>query len=145
MAAEAKSDTALQQKYATAFINQVTDALYGGMYNKYLIQLYTGIMNNPAKAEQIAFKELANRSTPQTYAWYAWTLYFNNKKEDAYKIFSQYVSGKPLEALELYWMGKMMQGLGKGYNAKQFFTAAYNNKYDLSPAIIKDLEKALEE
>ena len=41
-------------------------------------------------------------------------------------------------------MGKLMQGMNKGYNAQAFFKAAYINKYDLSPAILKDLEKQLE-
>jgi hypothetical protein len=68
-------------------------------------------------------------------------LFSNNKKEEAYKVYEQSVSGKPLEGLELYWMGKMMQGLGKGYNTQQFFKAAWKNHYDLSPAMAEDLEK----
>jgi hypothetical protein len=119
--------------------------MYGNMYNKYLIELYTGILKEPAKAELIAAKELTNRSTPQTYAWYVWSLFCNNKKDDAYINFEKYVSEKPLEGLELYYMGKMMLGLNKGYNAKGFFRAAYQNKYDLSPGKVKDLEKNLGE
>jgi hypothetical protein len=41
-------------------------------------------------------------------------------------------------------MGRMMEGLNKGYNARQFFKAAYKNRYDLSLAKQKDLEKILE-
>jgi hypothetical protein len=41
-------------------------------------------------------------------------------------------------------MGKLMKGLGKGYNAQQFFEAANKNRYDLSPAKIKDLDQNLE-
>src|SRR5438093_12554285 len=115
------------------------------MYNKYLIDLYTGILHDPAKAEAIAKKELENRNTPQTYAWYVWSLFANNKKEEAYNTYEKFVSGKPLEGLELYWMGKLMQGLNKGYNAQQFFKAAEKNKYDLSPNKAKDLEKTLGE
>lgn len=143
-AAEARGDSALQTKYARAFEKQVTDTVYGNMYNKYRIELYTGILHEPAKAEPLALKELSNRNTPQTQAWYTWALFFNGKKEEAYKNFQQFVSGKPLEGLELYWMGKLMQGLNKGYNAKQFFKAAYKNRYDLSPGKVKDLEKELE-
>jgi hypothetical protein len=39
------------------------------MYHKYLVELYTGILNSPAKALAIAEKEIDNRATPQTYAW----------------------------------------------------------------------------
>lgn len=144
-AAEARNDTALQIKYATDFTSIVNDSLYGNMYNKYTIDLYTGILNDPAKAQSIALREIAGRPTPQSYAWYVWALYCNNKKDEAYKVYEDNVSGRPLEGLELYYMGKLMQGFDKGYNAQEYFKAAEKNKYDLSPAKIKDLEKSLEE
>lgn len=142
--AEARRDSSLEKKWAETFLSRATDSAYGNMYNKYLIELYTGILQDPFLAEQIAIKELQNRSTPQTHAWYAWTLFSNHKKEEAYEEFEKNVSGRPLEGLELYWMGKMMQGVGKGYNAQVFYKAAYTNKYDLSPAILEDLEKQME-
>ena len=143
--AEEKNDSILQKKYAEEFASIVSDSLYGNMYNKYTIDLYTGILNDASKAEAIAKKEIEGRPTPQTYAWYVWCLFCNNKKDEAYSMYEKFVSGKPLEGLELYWMGKIMQGLNKGYNAHEFFKAAEKNKYDLSPAKIKDLEKNLEE
>jgi len=139
--AEQRGDSALQFNYAKAFEQKVTDTLYGNMYNKYLVQLYTGILNDPAKAEAIAKNELLNRSTPQTYAWYVWSLLRNNKKDEALAVYEKYVSGKPLEGLELYWMGKLMQALNKGYNAKQFFIEAKKNFYDLNPAVQAELDK----
>jgi hypothetical protein len=141
--AQQRGDSAATAGYAQQFADQATDSVYGNMYNKYLIELYTGILHQPAKAAAIAARELQNRATPQTNAWYAWALFSANQKDAAWKVYQQSVSGKPLEALELYWMGKLMQGLGKGYNAKEFFKAAWNNKYDLSPAMVVDLEKSL--
>lgn len=143
--AQGRGDKALEKKYAEEFISRVTDTVYGKMYNKYVIEIYTGVLNQPAKAEELAKKELTNRATPQTYAWYAYCLFKNNKKDEAYKVFQQYVSGKPLEGIELYYMGVIMKGIGKGYNAGEFFKAANTNKYDLSPDMQKDLEKSLEE
>ena len=143
--ADKRGDNTMQQKYANEFAAIVTTAAYGNMYNKYLLELYTGILNEPAKAVMIAEKELLNRTTPQTYAWYVWALYSNNKTAEAEKIYQQHVSGRPLEGLELYWMGKYMQEQNKGYNAQQFFKAADKNRYDLSPAMVKDLEKELKE
>jgi hypothetical protein len=142
--ADARGDSARQSKYATDFVQKATDPVYGNMYNKYLIELYTGILHDPAAAETLSQKELDNRATPQTYAWRVWSLFENNKKEEAYRLFQQQVSGKPLEGLELYYMGKMMRGLDKGYDALAFFKAADKNKYDLSPGLVKDLEKQLE-
>jgi len=143
--AETRGDTVLQMKYAKEFVQTATDALYGRMYNKYLLQLYTGVLQNPDLAEHLAKDELNNRATPQTYAWYVWALFSNNKKEEAYKFFQQYVSGKPLEGLELYWMGRMMEGLGKKYNAHEFYKAAYKNKYDLDPSMVKYIQEKLKD
>ena len=143
--ADRAGDSVKQKKYAAAFAGKASDPLYGNMYNRYLIEFYTGILQDPARADELSARELTNRATPQTYAWRVWTLFETGKKEEAYSLFQKEVSGKPLEGLELYYMGKMMQGLGKGYNAGEFFKAAYKNEYDLSPWIVKDIEKQFQE
>lgn len=133
-AAAVRHDRLLQERAARAFVREATAPVYGRMYNKYLIQLYTGILAEPACAESLAKDELNNRATPQTYAWYAWALLANHKIDAAYSIFRQYVSGQPLEGLELYWMGRLMERLNKNYNAHAFYTAAGKTRYDLDPA-----------
>lgn len=137
------TDSGLAKACARQFVEQAIQPAYGNMYNKYLIQLYTELLNDPAAALKIAQREIQNRSTSQTYVWLAWCLFKNGKKEEAYSVYEDHVSGKALEALELYWMGKMMKGLGKGYNAEQFFKAAEKNKYDLSLSERKGLEENL--
>ncbi|HZE85644.1 MAG TPA: hypothetical protein VE035_15110, partial [Puia sp.] len=139
--AEATGNSLVQLGYAGGFAEAAASSAYGNMYNKYLIELYSGIIKEPDLAVLVAKRELDNRATPQTYAWYAWALSAAGKKDEAYKVFQEHVSGKPLEGLELYWMGKLMQQLNKGYNATEFFKAAWKNKYDLSPGMVKDLEK----
>ncbi|MEO5946024.1 MAG: hypothetical protein ABIP79_04355 [Chitinophagaceae bacterium] len=142
--AEFRGDSLLQQQYAAEFITSATAKAYGNMYNKYLIDLYTTVTNEPAKAILLAEKELTSRATPQTYAWYVWSLYSNNEKEKAYTYFKSYVSAQPLEGLELYFMGRMMEGLHKKYNATEFYKVAWKNRYDLSPSKQKYLEETLE-
>ena len=145
LVAQHKKDSVAEKKYARQYESIVTDSIYGKMYTKYLIQLYTQILNNPAKAEILAKAELTNRATPQTYSWYVYSLLANNKIKEANTIYKKYVSGKPLEALELYYMGKLMEANKKGYNASQFYKAANDNYYDLSPTIARDLESKLNE
>ena len=142
--AQTREDSTEEKRWARLFESEASEPVYGNMYNKYMIELYTGILGNPARAEQISLHELENRATAQTYAWYAWSLFSNNKKKEALEQFEKNVSGRPLEGLELYWMGKLMQGMNKGYNAQAFFKAAYINKYDLSPAILRDLKKQMD-
>ena len=145
LVAQQKQNKVEELKYAKQFEAVVTDSIYGNMYTKYLIQLYTGSLKNPSKAETLAKKELLNRATPQTYSWYAYSLLANNKLNEANTIYKKYISGKPLEALELYYMGKLMEANKKGYNAKEFFKAANENFYDLSPNFARDLKSKLEE
>lgn len=142
--AQAKHDSINEKKLAETFANVASQPEYGQMYNKYLIEIYTGVLNNPQKAVELAKLETESRPTPQTYAWYAWTLINNNEREKAESVFSQFVSGKPLEGLELYYMAKLMQSFGKKYNEREFFKAAYSNRFDLSPAQVRDLEKNID-
>jgi tetratricopeptide (TPR) repeat protein len=134
------SNTGLAKNYAREFADKVTRPAYGNMYAKYLVSVYTGLLNEPVKAKEIAEKELLNRATPQTYAWLCWALTCNGELERAASIYKQNVSGQPLEPLELFWMGNMMEKFGKRSSANKLFKGAIENKYDLSPAQLKQLE-----
>lgn len=138
---EARGDSMMQKKQAIEFAGIATKPVYGGMYNKYLIEIYTGIINDPAKAVAIAQDEITNRNTPQTNAWLVWALHKNNETTKAAEIYKDRVSGKPLEGLELFWMGQYMLAQDKGFNAKEYFKAAYKNRYDLGPAMQQQLEE----
>ena len=141
--AQQRKNIQQELQFARDFETAVSDVRYGNMYNKYLIQLYTGVLNKPAKAVTIAMAELQNRNTAQTQAWYAWALFANGKTDEAMKVFTQKVSAKPLEALELYWMGEMLQASEKSSMAMKYFYEAAKNKYDLNPAINYNLERLL--
>lgn len=143
--AEKRNDSALMKKYATAFVEIAADPAYGKMYNKYLVYLYAGILKDPAKAESLAEAELQNRNTPQTYAWFAYAQAMNGKLTEANAVYNKYVSGKPLEGMELYYMGKLMRKMGKNYNASQYFALADKNRYDLPAGAFLDLEKEISE
>jgi hypothetical protein len=48
--AEFRMDSITMKKYAEEFATQASNQpLYGNMYNKYLIGLYAGVLNDPAK------------------------------------------------------------------------------------------------
>lgn len=141
--AEQRKDTIQTKKASEAFVNLATEPVYGGMYNKYLIECFTGILHEPGKALELATAELKNRSTPQTYCWYAWSLHCAGKDKEAMDIYTAHISGKPLEALELFWMGNMMEAMHKQYNAQAFYKAAAKNISDLSPAKQAELKAAL--
>lgn len=136
-------DSAMAKQVAAQFAGEVSKPVYGNMYNKYLIDLYTGLLINPPMAKEIAIRELTIRKTPAAYSWYAYTLFKNGENAEAEKVYKNYVSGKPLEGLELYYMGMMQEGVGKNYNAKKYLEAAFKNRYDLDAVKIKNIEAAL--
>lgn len=142
--AEKRGDSVLMKKYASAFAEKASGPAYGNMYNKYLVYLYTGILSDRGKAELLTRNELVDRNTPQTNAWYAYALYRNGKAGEALAVYEKSVSGKPLEGLELYYMGKLMKALDKGYNADRYFDLAGKNRYDLPAGAALDLEKELD-
>ena len=131
----------LEKEYATQFAEIASQPVYGNMYNKYLIQLYDGILNNPKAILEVANNEIKNRNTPQTNSWYAWALYQNNQAALAMQVYKKHVSEQPLEGLELYYMGKLMKAENKSINANAFFKAAYKNRFELAPNYKSDLEK----
>ena len=131
----------LEKEYATQFAEIASQPVYGNMYNKYLIQLYDGVLNNPKAMLEVANNEIKNRNTPQTNSWYAWALYQNNQAALAMQVYKKHVSEQPLEGLELYYMGKLMKAENKSINANAFFKAAYKNRFELAPNYKSDLEK----
>ncbi len=141
--AQQRGNNTQELQFAKKFEAAVQDTRYGNMYNKYLIQLYTGILSSTAKAVSKAAAELRNRNTAQTQAWYAWALFKNGQQQEALHVFEQKVSGKPLETLELYWMGKLLEAAGKKQMAAQYFYEAAKNRYDLFPSANKDLQQLL--
>jgi hypothetical protein len=138
---EARHDSAAEKKYALDFAARVADSGYGNMYNNYLLDLYTGILEDSARGEAIAENETRDRPAPQSFAGYAWALYKDNKEDRAMQVFDADVSGRPLGAIEWYWMGKLLKAMKKGPQAAQFFDSARKKPYRLSPGKLKDLEK----
>lgn len=139
--AQWQHDTVQTVTFARKFAALACDPQYGSMYSKYLIELYAGILHQPGRAEQLAYAELSNRATPQTYTWYAYSLLRNNKAERAYQVFKQQIEGKPVEGIDLYYAGKILKSIGHGLDADKCFDAALQSRYDLSPFMVEDIEK----
>lgn len=139
--AQWRHDTSQAISFAEQFEQSATSLKYENMYCKYLIELYTTVLQQPQKAETLSYTELSNRATPQTYTWYAYALLCNNKKEKAYQVFKEQVAGKPIEGTELYYAGKILKAAGHGFDAGRCFDAALQNRFDLSPFMLEDIRK----
>src|SRR6218665_723357 len=138
--AQWRHDTSQAIAFAKKFEQSATAAKYENMYCKYLIELYATVLRQPEKAEALSYAELGNRATPQTYAWYAYALFCNHKKDMAYQVFKQQIAGKPIEATELYYAGKILKAVGHGFDAAKCFDAALQSRFDLSPFMVEDMQ-----
>jgi tetratricopeptide (TPR) repeat protein len=136
--AEERKDTAQAREYAAFFAEKAGDSVYGNMYNRYLIDVYTGLLHQPQKALALAEKEMQGRATPQTWCWLAWAQHCAGMDATAKETYRLHVSGKPLEAPELYQMGMLMKETGRDGQATAYFKAALQNRYDLSPFKVSD-------
>jgi tetratricopeptide (TPR) repeat protein len=134
------SDSKKATRYAEQFVQEVTDPVYSDMYNKYLVEVYTGILNNPSKALSIANKETSNRPTAQTFTWLASSLLANGQKNAAYNIFKEKVAGHSLEGQESFSICKLLLSLSKNNEAREYLEAAQKNIYELTPAMARELD-----
>lgn len=141
--AQSTGNKANEQKYAKLFSEQASQKMYGNMYNKYLVELYDGVLYNPARMLEIAEKEIKIRSTAQTNSWYAWALFQNNRKTEALAVYKNSVSGRPLEGLELYYVGKLLAANNRNYTSEKYFEAAFKNRFELSPNKKTEVEKRI--
>jgi hypothetical protein len=64
-----------KNKWLHEFIRDIQQPGYGGMYNKYLIQIYGEELKEYGKAIVLAEQELKDRFTPETCDWLAWSYY----------------------------------------------------------------------
>jgi hypothetical protein len=136
-------DSVLARRYAEEFAREASDSSQGNRYGRQLVDLYTGILDNPSKAERIAAAETRNRANPAAFAWYAWSLFRNRKTQLAISVYQKQVSGRHLEALESFWMAKFLRVSGREKEANALFNSAQKNRFSLGPERLKDLENEL--
>jgi tetratricopeptide (TPR) repeat protein len=138
--AGSRQDENMQYKFAKDFAAAADDSIFGNRYNLELIDLYTGILHLPGRAEILAQKETINRPSPQSFAWYSWALFKNNKKDQALQVFQRQITGRSLDGLSAYWIGKLLKSSQQETQAAQFFDSARKMPFNLSPEKRKDLE-----
>jgi len=92
--AKYNNDEAKKQEYLKTFLAKATDARYGRMYNKYVVNIEAEEFKNFPKAKQIAESEIAERPTPSSYFMLAWAYFQNGDTEKSIEIIKQNVEGK---------------------------------------------------
>lgn len=142
--AEFEGDMEEKNKHLHRFITKVSRPGYKTMYNKYLSLIYAEELGHPDIALKIAGEEIMNRPTAQSYDLKAWSLYKQEKYQDALSVAESYVEGETYEPELLYHLGMIFLANGKDERAEKYLQEALESEFELGPSISSKIRQALE-
>jgi tetratricopeptide (TPR) repeat protein len=132
------------RRFEKQFLKIVTAPLYGDMYNKYLIDLFTGSFPDFERARQLAEKETTSRSTPETWSWLAWVLYHQGETEEAWAIMNNHVVDRTFEPEIQYKTAQVMIANGMKEDGKKLLKTCLESTFELGPVTEKNIRLQLE-
>jgi predicted CopG family antitoxin len=142
--AETEGDQDEKRRQINEFVAIVTEPVYGDMYNKYLISIYTEETGEYQKAYAIAERELNNRFTPETCDWMAWVYYKKGDKEKAMEFAKGYVNKMTFEPDAIMHTAFIYAANGKKNEAKQMLEECLQSSFEIGPLATKRIIEKLQ-
>lgn len=134
-----EGNTSEEKKQKNLFLKTTEDPNYGPMYNTYLINLYAEI--DPAKALELATKEINNRATPETYQLLSYAQLKSGQKDAALKTIEKYVEGKTGEPNALFHAALVYKANEMDEKVASLKEELMGASYELGPVTAKEIEK----
>ncbi|XMO85558.1 tetratricopeptide repeat protein [Algibacter sp. AS12] len=138
--AEYNGNNVLKEEQLKLYANAVENSLYGDMYNKYNALLYAESEKDTAKALEIAYVEIKNRPTPQSYDLLAWTLYNHGEVKEAMEILEQHVNGKTSEPDVLFHIAKIYKANREIEKANALKKELLESVFELGPIVENEIK-----
>ena len=138
--AEYNSNPELKKQYLENYKKAVQKISYGHMYNKYNVMLYTEEEQKTAKALDLAYTEINNRPTPESYDLLAWTEFNHGDVKSALDIMEKYVVGKTFEPHILFHLAEIYKANGKEDKAKALKAELEASVFELGPLMAKKIQ-----
>ncbi len=138
--AEFKGDDKLKEEQLALYYKAVENRMYGDMYNVYNTHLFIENKKETEQALKIAYKEIENRPTPQSYDLLAWTYYSKGDVEKALKLAEKYVVNKTSEPEVLLHLAKIYKANGEVKKAKALKEELLESVFELGPLSIQDIK-----
>lgn len=138
---EYEGNEAEAEKLINQFVAESSKPQYGGMYNKYLIEIYSD-RGQFDKALALAQEEITNRPTPAAYDWLAWTLHKQGNTNGALEIYQRNVEGKTFEPDVIYHMGTVYHAAGDS-KAEKYLEESLEASYELGPMTKKKIKSTI--
>ncbi|HEY0067144.1 MAG TPA: hypothetical protein VGB46_07275 [Flavisolibacter sp.] len=142
--AEAEGDEELKREHTQQFLSTVSQPVYGSMYNKYLIELYTSDVPDLNKAEKLALEEVSSRPSPETWSWLSWVYYKKGDHRKAYELYRDRVEGKTFEPDAQYKAAFILLANGREEEGLKMLESCLESAYELGPIVAKKIRDELE-
>ena len=142
--ADYEKNWSAKKKLLDKFLSEVSDPLYGDMYNKYVFYLSSDEIRNTTKALSIAEREVNNRPTAQSFDLLAWANFQAGHREEALKIERSFVENKNFEPDAFYHMGIIYATSGNAAQGKKYLSQARRASFELGPVMADQIQTALE-
>jgi tetratricopeptide (TPR) repeat protein len=131
--AEAEGDEELKKEHTQQFLSTVNRPIYGGMYNKYLIELYTSDVPDLDKAEKLALEEVGSRPSPETWSWLSWVYHKKGAHRKAYDLYRDRVVGKTFEPDAQYKGALILLANGREEEGIKMLKECLESSFELGP------------
>lgn len=120
------------------FLAEASQKKYKGMYNKYLISIYSEELVDFDRALKLAQSEVQARPTPATYDWLAWTYFLKGENDKALDIYERNVMDKTEEPDVLFHMGTVYHRASRK-EGKGLLKDALDASFELGPEVTKSI------
>jgi tetratricopeptide (TPR) repeat protein len=138
-----EGNSAAQEKNIAIFLTEVLKPKYGDMYNKYLVNLYTGQCKNYKAALQIAQREVENRPTAETYDLLAWSYLHQGNVQKALALAENRIEGRTFEPQVFYHLGVIYKANQQPDKARFYLEKALESEYEIGPALTNAVRAVL--
>lgn len=118
----------------------VRNPSYGDMYNGYNLGIYLDETQQYNNALALAKKEVANRPTPESYSWLAYSYLKKGNNAKAEEIIKEHVYGKTFEPALLYQAAEVYKANGKLDKVKELKGELIAALYELGPNMKKQIQ-----
>ena len=133
---EQEKDKHLQDYFAS-----LKNRNYGVMYNKYNAILFADNKKDAVKALEIAYQEIKNRPTPESYDLLAWANYNLGNTKKALEICEKHIVNKSFEPEINYHLAEIYKANKMNDKVKPIKEDLLSSIYELGPNMKEKIEK----
>ena len=130
-----------KNKYLKEYFNLLQQRNYGVMYNKYNAILFADNKKDAVKALEIAYQEIKNRPTPESYDLLAWSNYNLGNTKKALEICNKHIVNKSFEPVINYHLAEIYKANKMTDKIKPIKEDLVESIYELGPNMKEKIEK----